>query len=115
MYTLHRNNSTVRCSTLCSCLTICMIWYPINDLKLRLSKREVPRDVRNSKVRRQDKFRRDWSRHSSKVGQDQVSGGISVLCWHAAPVAYVLWKPFTIRLKFKFGNKVQICNGQKLV
>ena len=26
------------------------------------SKREVPRDARNSKVRRQDKFRRDWSR-----------------------------------------------------
>ena len=26
------------------------------------SKREVPRAVRNSKVRRQDKFRRDWSR-----------------------------------------------------
>ena len=26
------------------------------------SKREVPRDVRNSKVRRQDKFRRDGSR-----------------------------------------------------
>ena len=25
--------------------------------------REVPRGVRNSKVRRQDKFRRDWSRH----------------------------------------------------
>ena len=30
---------------------------------------------------------------SPKVGQDQVSGGISVLCWHAASVAYVLWKP----------------------
>ena len=27
---------------------------------------------------------------SPKVGQDQVSGGVSVLCWHAAPVAYVL-------------------------
>ena len=27
------------------------------------SKREVPRGVRNSKVRRQDKYRRDWSRH----------------------------------------------------
>ena len=27
------------------------------------SKREVPRGVRNSKVRRQDKPRRDWSRH----------------------------------------------------
>ena len=25
-----------------------------------------------------------------KVGQDQVSGGVSVLCWHAAPVAFVL-------------------------
>ena len=28
---------------------------------------------------------------SPKVGQDQVSGGVSVLCWHAAPVACVLW------------------------
>ena len=34
---------------------------------------------------------------SPKVGQDQVSGRVSVLCWHAAPVAYVLWKPCTIR------------------
>ena len=34
---------------------------------------------------------------SPKVGQDQVSGGVSVLCWHAAPVAYVLWKPCTTR------------------
>ena len=32
-------------------------------LHLVLSKREVPRDIRNSRVRRQDKFRRDWSRH----------------------------------------------------
>ena len=31
------------------------------------------------------------------VGQDQVSGGVSVLCWHAAPVANVLWKPLAIR------------------
>ena len=34
---------------------------------------------------------------STKVGQDQVSGGVSVLCWHAAPVANVLWKPPTMR------------------
>ena len=34
---------------------------------------------------------------SPKVRQDQVSGGVSVLFWHAAPVAYVLWKPCTIR------------------
>ena len=37
------------------------------------------------------------TRASPKVGQDQVSGGVSVLCWHAAPVAYVLWKPCTVR------------------
>ena len=41
---------------------------------------------------------------SPKVGQDQVSGGVSVLCWHAAPVANVLWKPLAIRQKVKFGN-----------
>ena len=34
---------------------------------------------------------------SPKVGQDQVSGGVSVLCWHAAPAANVLWKPLAIR------------------
>ena len=50
---------------------------------------------------------------SPKVGQDQVSGGVSVLCWHAAPVANVLWKPLAIRLKVKFGNKVQISNRVK--
>ena len=27
---------------------------------------------------------------SPKVGQDQVSGGVNVLCWHASPVANVL-------------------------
>ena len=36
---------------------------------------------------------------SPKVGQDQVTGGVRVLCWHAAPVANVLWKPLAIRLK----------------
>ena len=45
---------------------------------------------------------------SPKVGQDQVSGGVSVLCWHTAPVANVLWKPLAIRLKVKFGNEIQI-------
>ena len=34
---------------------------------------------------------------SPKVGQDQVSGGVSVHCWHAAPVANVLRKPHIIR------------------
>ena len=34
---------------------------------------------------------------SPNAGQGQVFGGVSVLCWHAAPVANVLWKPHTIR------------------
>ena len=34
---------------------------------------------------------------SPKVGQDQVSGGVSILCWHAAPVANTLRKPIAIR------------------
>ena len=50
---------------------------------------------------------------SPKVGQDQVSGGVSVLCWHAAPVANVLWKPLAIRQTVKFGNKVKISNRVK--
>ena len=41
------------------------------------------------KVRRYDKFRKEWSQHKNKcksqMGQDQVSGGISVFCWLAAP------------------------------
>ena len=40
----------------------------------------------------------DMRTHASpKVGQDQVSGGVSVLCWHATPVVNILWKPRTIR------------------
>ena len=30
---------------------------------------------------------------SPRVGQDQVSGGVSVPCRHATPVANALWKP----------------------
>ena len=41
----------------------------------------------------QERLVLDIRTHASpKVGQDQVSGGVSVLCWHAAPVAYVLWE-----------------------
>ena len=43
------------------------------------------------KVRRHDKFRKEWSQHKNKcknqIGQDQVSRGVRVLCWLAAPVA----------------------------
>ena len=64
-----------------------------------ISKREVPRDVRNSGNKTSsEEIGLDIRTHASpKVGQDQVSGGVSVLWWHAAPVANVLWKPRTIR------------------
>ena len=38
----------------------------VYNLRKIKGKREVPRDVRNSNVRKQDKFRRDWSRHYAK-------------------------------------------------
>ena len=38
-------------------------------------------------------------------GRDQVSGGVSVPCRHATPVANVLWKPLKFRLKVEFGTK----------
>ena len=48
------------------------------------------------KVRRHDKFRKEWSQHNNKckspMGQYQVSGGVSVLFLLAAPVANDLWK-----------------------
>ena len=40
---------------------------------------------------------------SPKVGQDQVSGGVSVPCRHATPVADVPWKPI-------FSNSVKVGN-----
>ena len=33
---------------------------------------------------------------SPKGGQNQVSRGVSIICWHAAPIANVLWKPHKI-------------------
>ena len=64
---------------------------------LIVSKREVPRDVRNSKSgdkTSSGEIGLDIITHAShKVGQDQVSGGVRVPCRHATPVADALWKP----------------------
>ena len=47
----------------------------------------------------------DIEKHASpKVGQDQVSGGVSIPCWHATPVADTLWKP-VLSNNVKFGIK----------
>ena len=67
------------------------------------------------KVRRYDKFRKEWSQHKNKcksqMGQDQVSGGVSVLCWLAAPVAMFYGNlQNSVILKVKIGIKVQFGN-----
>ena len=63
------------------------------------------------KVRRHDKFRKNGlnirTNASPKWDRTQVSGGVSVLCWLAAPVAM-----FHGNLP-KFGNKVKIQFGDR--
>ena len=65
------------------------------------AKTVVPRDVRNSKSRNKtssgDIGLNIRTLASPKMRQDQLSGGVSVLCWHVAPVANVLWRPLAIR------------------
>ena len=50
---------------------------------------------------------------SPKVGQDRVSGGVSVPCQHATPVADAPWKP--IFSNVKFSKKSNQGKGYELV
>ena len=50
---------------------------------------------------------------SPKVGQDQVSGGVSVPCRHATPVADAPWKPIISNVKFS--KKSNLGQGLELV
>ena len=51
---------------------------------------------------------------SPKVGQDQVSGGVSVPCWHATPVADAPWKHIFSYVKFnKKSNQGKESNQEK--
>ena len=50
-----------------------------------------------------------------KVGQDQVSGGVSVLRWHAAAVTNVLWnlsqfgkKSSSVIIRSVIGSKIDV-------
>ena len=49
---------------------------------------------------------------SPKVGQDQVSGGVSVPCRHASPVADAPWRPIFNYVKF---SKSNLGKGHELV
>ena len=44
------------------------------------------------------------------MGQDQVSGGVSVLCWLAAPITILYVNLPKFGNKVKIGNKVQFGN-----
>ena len=72
-----------------------------NGFRILTSKTEVPRDDRNSQYGNKTSSGEIGlnirTLASPKVGQDQVSGGVSVLCWHASPVANVLWKYLAIK------------------
>ena len=48
------------------------------------------------------------------MGQDQVSGGVSVLCWLAAPVAMFYGNFPKFGNKVKIGNKVQFDDRFKI-
>ena len=45
-------------------------------------------------------------------GRDHVSGGVSVPCQHATPVADALWNPIFSNVKFRKSNQGK---GQELV
>ena len=47
------------------------------------------------------------------MGQDQVSGGVNVLCWLAAPVAMFYGNLPKFCNKVKIGNKVQFSDRFK--
>ena len=56
----------------------------------------------------------DIRTHASlKVGQDQVSGGVSVPCQHATSAADAKWKP--IFSYVKFSKKSNQGNGREMV
>ena len=51
---------------------------------------------------------------SPKVQQDQLSERVSVLCWHATPVANVLWKPPAIRKNSNSAIRSGSVTGSKI-
>ena len=50
----------------------------------------------------------------SQIGQDQMSGGVSVICWLAAPVAMFYGNLPKFGNKVKIGNKVQFGDRLKI-
>ena len=76
--------------------------------------REVPRDVRISKGpltwQVKERMVSTLEQCKSQMVQDQESGGASVLCWLATPVAMFHGNLQKFGNKVKIGNKVQFGN-----
>ena len=84
---------------------IWVFFKPIEDWRVPCkSKIEIPRDVRNSRSENMTSSGENGfnkNKCKSQIGQDRVSGGVSVFCWLAASVSMFYGKlP-------KFGNKVK--------
>ena len=86
---------------------------------IRISKRGIPLSKLVAKQKKKQKYRgmfetqKSWNKTSPgeiglnirtlaspKVGQDQVSEGVSVPCRHATPVSGAQWKPIFSNVKF---------------
>ena len=78
---------------------------PMNSFEAKEKYRGVFEIQRSGDKTSSGKIGLDIRTHASpKVGQDQVSGGVSIPCRHATPVADALWKPI-------FSNNVEV--GEK--
>ena len=66
-----------------------------------MQNRESTEGYSKSIVHKNEARKKDWSQQEEHMqvpkGRDQVSGGVSVPCRHATPVANILWKPLKIR------------------
>ena len=95
---------------------ICYFEIVIKKHFLRLvnaaSKLEIPGDVSNSKVQKQDKFRRDWSQHKTTCNSQSGTGqGVCSSC-HVTLFANVLWKGKSRKYRGVFEVKSRVKTWQ---
>ena len=81
-----------------------------HGVSLRCKIEKVPKDIQRENSRK-DKVREILSQELEhkqvpKRGHIQVSGMVSVPCWHATPIANALWKTSRNSVMVKLGTKV---------
>ena len=91
---IHVDRSSRFLQELIEYLYVCDVWREINGNKAKEKYRGVFEIQKSGDKTSSGEIGLDIRTHASpKVGQDQVSGGVSVPCRHATPVADALWKP----------------------